>query len=175
MRQLSLIIAFVLVAPVALAEEREFSRKTLHLEFPTFEEAQKWSLRTLGFKEWLEAVSRPEWIELHKSESDDFYFVIYRSEDHLIFCENDRKDAYRGASTSIRATDDEIAYTVWEKPSMWTTIKWDIDYPSGGYGGQETFVTWKVIDGFSGDIVLNYRVSKEGAEKRQVLLQTVPW
>ena len=68
-----------LIGSVAYSEDREFASKTLNLEFPTFEEAQKWSLRDLGYKEWLKAVSHPEWVELHKHESDEFYFVIYRS------------------------------------------------------------------------------------------------
>lgn len=156
-------------------EDREFARKTLQLQFDTVEDAQKWSLRDLDFEQWLKAVSKPDWTELHKSQTDEFYFAIYRSEEHLIFCENDRKDAYRSASTSIRATEDSIAYSVWEKPSMWTTLKYDVEYPSGGYGGQFTFTTWKIVDDFIGEIILNYRVGSDGAERRQVLLQTVNW
>lgn len=156
-------------------EDREFARKTLLLKFDTVEDAQKWSLRDLDFEQWLKAVSKPDWTELHKSKTDEFYFAIYRSEDHLIFCENDRKDAYRSASISVRATDDSIAYSVWEKPSMWTILKYDVEHPSGGYGGQSVFTTWKIVDGFVGDIILNYRVGNDGGARRQVLLQSIHW
>ena len=170
-------LTFTLFAYSAFAQDkdREFARKTLQFQFDTIDDAQKWSLRDLDFEQWLKAVSKPGWTELHKSQTDEFYFAIYRSKNHLIFCENDRKDAYRSAAKSIRATDDKIAYSVWEKPSMWTILKYDVKYPSGGYSGQSVFTTWKIVDGFVGDVVLNYRVGNEGAAKRQVLLQAIRW
>lgn len=161
---------------VSYAEEnREFSSKTLRFNFDTSEEAKKWSFRALDFKDWLEAVSRPEWIELHKSDSDEFFFAVYRSGNHLIFCENDRRDVYSGASTSIRAVDDKVAYGVWEKPSMWTTLKWDVDYPSGRSGGQFTFTTYKIMEGYKGDIVVNYKVKNDDTKYRQVFRESVSW
>lgn len=78
--------------------------KTLDLKFKTATDATNWSLRELAFKEWIEAVTVPGWTELHKSETEDFYFAIFRSGKHLMFCQNDRKDAYRGKN---QAWDEE--------------------------------------------------------------------
>ena len=170
-----LTVSLAAFSAFAQEEVREFSSKTLKLKFETVEDATKWSLRALDFAEWLKAVSRSEWTELHKSQTEDFYFAIYRSGDHLIFCENDRKDAYNGALIWVRATDDKIAYSVWEKPSMYTTLKYNVEYPTGRYSGQSVFRTWKVVDGYSGAIILEYKVRNGGDEYREVLNQQVEW
>jgi len=176
MKILSFAIAFIVAAGISNADEgREVASKTLELKFETVADARKWSLRELGFKEWIKAVSIPGWTELHKSESADFYFAIYRKGDYLMLCENDRKDAYRYASTSVRAVNDKIAGEVWEKPSLWTTLKWNVSHSQGGYGGQENFTTWKIIKGFSGDIIVEYQVPNEGSPYREVLRQPVTW
>lgn len=160
---------------LASAEDREFTSKVLDLEFEKREESEKWVLRDLKLAEWLKAVSKADWTELHSSQTDEFYFALYRSGEYLIFCENDRQNAFKGAATSLRAVDDEIAFSVWEKPSMWTTLKWNKEDPWGGSAGQEVYTTWKVIEGFSGDLVVSYRVKKDGENYQQVLRQTVAW
>ena len=176
MKILSLAIAFIVAAGISNAnEDREVASKTLELKFETPAEAFKWSLRELGFKEWINAVSMPGWTELHKSESEDFYFAIFRKGDYLMLCENDRKDAYRGASGSVRAVNDKVAYGVWESPSLWTTLKWNVSDSQGGYGGQTIFTTWKIIKGFSGDIIVEYKVNNDGFPYREVLRQPVTW
>jgi len=176
MKILSLTLAFIVAAGISNADEaREVASKTLELKFEAAAEAGKWSLRNLGFKEWVDAVSMTGWTELHKSESEDFYFAIYRKGDYLMLCENDRKDAYRGASTSVRAVNDKVAYSVWESPSLWTTLKWNVSHSQGGYGGQTIFTTWKIIKGFSGDIIVEYKVNNEGSPYREVLRQPVTW
>ena len=176
MKPLTAIIIYVIVTAIAHAEgDREFTSKAINIKFETFEAAQKWSIRGLDFEEWLKAVSRPEWKELHRSKNEEFYFAIYRSGDHLIFCQNDRKNAYRGASTSVRASNDDVAYSVWDKPSLVTILKWNVSYPSGASGGQEVFTTWKIKDGFTGDIILEYSVKNDGTPYREALRQPVTW
>lgn len=176
MKILPLAIAFIVTAGITSADEdREVTSKTLDLKFKTVADATNWSLRELAFKEWIEAVKVPGWTELHKSETEDFYFAIFRSGKYLMFCQNDRKDAYRGGSTSVRAADNKVAYEVWEKPSLWTILKWNISYPSGSAGGQTVFTTWKIKDGFSGEVIVEYDVKNEGSAYREVLRQPVTW
>lgn len=156
-------------------EDREFTSKTLKLSFGTSEEAGKWSLRGLAFEDWLAAVSDPGWTELYKGRTDDFYFAIYRSGRHLIFCKNDRKNAYNGGSTGIQEAGGRNHKPVHESPSKWTTLKWELSHPSGGLQGQETYTTWKIVDGFAGDIVLDHRVMNDTTPYRKGLTQVVPW
>ena len=176
MKILPLALAFIATAGISIADEdREVTSKTLDLKFETVADANKWSLRELTFKEWIEAVSVPGWAELHKSETEEFYFAIFRRGQHLMLCHNDKKDAYRGASNSVRAVNDKVAYDVWEKPSLWSTLKWNVTHPSGASGGQEVFTTWKIKDGFTGDIILEYSVKNDGTPYREVLRQPITW
>jgi hypothetical protein len=176
MKILFVALAFIATSAISTADEdREVTSKTLELKFETIADAYKWSVRELGFKEWIEAVAVPGWIELHKSETEDFYFAIFRKDQHLMFCQNDRKDAYRLATTSVRAVDDKVAYDVWEKPSLWTTLKHNISFPSGSYSGQQIYAAWKIKDGFSGEMIMKYSVKNDGTPNREVLRQTVTW
>ena len=176
MKILFVAIAFIATSAISTADEnREVTSKTLALKFETIADAHKWSLRELGFKEWIEAVAVPGWTELHKSETEDFYFAIFRKGQHLMFCQNDRKDAYRGASTSLRAVDNKVAYDVWEKPSLWTTLKYNVSYPSASYSGQQVYTAWKIKDGFSGDMIMEFSIKNDGTPYREALRQTITW
>lgn len=177
MKLLPFLIFFIVTVGIAqAAKDREFTSKTLHLTFETSADAHKWSLRNLGLKEWLDAVSKPEWTALHSSESGEFYFAVFRSGNHLIFCDNDRKDAYRRTATSLKATNDAIGFAVAERPNMWTTLKWNVVNPSGGgTSGQRIYATWKIKDGFSGEILLEYNIGNEGMPFRKVLNLPISW
>lgn len=158
------------------SDERVYTEKTIYRTFGSFDEAQAWSIRGLAFDDWRKVVRKAGWKELHASATEAFYFALYRSGDHLIYCSNDRENAYRGGATSAHAVDDPLGYDVWEPPSKVSLLKYEVDYPTGGYSGQDVFLTWKIVDGFSGKIEVNARVKKDqGSPYEPALRVTVPW
>jgi hypothetical protein len=54
-------------------------------------------------------------------------------------------------------------------------FKWNVSFPSGRDSGQEVFTTWKIQDGFSGDLVLTHRVKADQIPDREAFRQKIRW
>lgn len=155
--------------------EREFYKKEVLIKFDTAEEARNWSLQSLDFKSWLDLISDKNWVTLKTFEQDEFYFAIFRSGNHLIFCKLNKKGSYSGSSKGLRAVDESIRYDVHKGPSLWSTFHYTLSHPKGSRSGQTTFITWELIDNFTGELILNYSVKNEETPYKKVFHEKFQW
>ena len=159
----------------AESKDREFIAKQISLTFPSSEEAHQWSLASMSFEDWIKTVSLKKWIILHKSQTKEFFFAVFRSGDHLVFCKNDRSELHKSASTSLRAVDDPLGYTVWEMPSKWTSIEHKITYPKGSYTHSSSHSAYKIKEGFTGVVEVSYSSGVSNESRSKVFRESVKW
>jgi len=168
-------ILITLVTSAFLQAERapkEFTSKQLNIHFQSKEEAKEWSLIDLSFDEWVDAVSEPSWTELHKSQTKDFYFAMFRSEQCLIFCVNDRNGAYFGNVYSIDGGNHDQS---WAVPIVVPTVQWELTYPHGKVEGQKIFATWKILEEYRGNLTIKFSSRHTQGKGKNEFKQTIKW
>lgn len=174
MTRLRLVLSLLFVPCLVFAEfdEREVDEKTVELTFATVEEAREWSLASLSFPEWLESVAIDDWELLHKSETPEFYFAIYRADDHLIQCATDRTNSIVSSAIGVKAKDgSEVVIP----PSKWVTLNHSLEYPNGKLALRSKHYAFQIDDSFEGTLVVRHSFYTESEKNQVVFEQEVPW
>jgi len=149
-----------------------FISKTLKIDFESDEKAKEWSLRELPFGEWVNTVSDSNWTELHKSQTTDFYYAIYRSGSHLILCVNDRNNTYFDNTYFI---DTENHDRPWAEPIVVPTVEWKLTYPNGSVDGQKIFATWKILDDYRGRLTIRFKAQHSRKKGIETFKKNIEW
>lgn len=136
------------------------------VELNSAEEAANWKLEKLSFEDWLSAVADPEWKLLTSTQTTDFYFAVFRSGNHLIFWNLDRKAQYRSASTGTSPR--------WEGPSKRVTLEHEIRHPSGGLKHLANGLAYRISDDHEGSVEITHTAGG-GGERKQVFQAVIPW
>jgi hypothetical protein len=158
--------------------DKVFSERTVTMHFPSHDEAAKWKLAS--FKQWIDFITSPDWKLLQSSETDDFYFAIFRSDDCLIFWHSERKPRSQDSSSqsSMSITSKTDGRDVWKTspPHRYACIDLHMEYPQGSFSGRYVGDVFKIKDDFHGTLVLSYSWSGQGWEKlHPAYLQEVTW
>jgi hypothetical protein len=168
---LSLLLALSL-SGLTQAEEREFASKQITFQLPKGDNGSTWRLDSLPFKEWLDAVTFPDCELLYSSETEDFYFAVFRAHDHLIFWAADRKGRNRPSSLWITAEGRSAKSE--QEPSKWVILKFLLKFPNGSLGGQNLGTVLKIKDGLHSDVTVHYSVGEDKGT-HIVFERAIPW
>lgn len=172
MTRLVLSLLFVPCLMFAELDEREVDEKTVELTFASVDEARDWSLASLSFPEWLESVAIDDWELLHKSETPEFYFAVFRADDHLIQCATDRTDTIVSSAIGVEAKDgSEVVIP----PSKWVTLKHSLEYPNGKLALRSRHHAFQIDDSFEGTLVIRHSFNTESKKDQVVFEQEVTW
>lgn len=173
MKPIFLILLFAACLPAqSNSEDRQFATKSVARQFPDVAEAANWRLDSLPFKDWLQAVTFPNCEPIHSSETEEFYFAVFRSGAHLIFWAADRKARYK--SSDIEVTAEGRNAKSEQEPTKWVVLKFQSTFPSGALRGQSLGTVFKIKDGLRGDLTVRYRVGVDKATQ-EVFEQAIPW
>ncbi len=156
------------------ADEATFATKQIIRKFGNVAEANQWRLNILPFKEWLKAVTFPDFQLLHASKTEEFYFAVFRSKGQLIFWHTDRQKRYSRSYEQI--TDDAGRSATGKGDSRLVLLQFKLESPGAALEGQESGSVSQIKDGLHGDLTIRFRVgSANEPATHQVLEQAVPW
>ena len=178
MKQVLIILLFALGYALRCgADDREFAKKQITHK-NVGEKPDGWRLNSLPFKEWLDAVTFPDCQLLHSSETEEFYFAVFRSKGHLIFWNADRNSRYQ--SSNIGITAEGRSALAEGKASEWTILETTVEFVSGAVRGQlfgqELGSAFVIKSGLDSNVTIHYSVGAANEPaRRKVFEQTVPW
>lgn len=159
-------VSFLLLMPlIAFAHEsvRVLFHKQLTRSFASVEEAAGWSLGSLPFADWLEAVLPGEGVLLHAEDQGTRYFAVFRARDHLVLWDTVRGEEERTAGRiSVSAAgrpsgDPQVWFTFRE---MLLTHK--LTFPGGYLLRQDAGSAIAIDPDFHGLLELHVKDSPDG-------------
>ena len=147
-------------------DDRVFANLQRKVEFETSGRAEGWKFEEVGFREWLTAVSDPSWELLLSTQTSDLYFAVFRSGDHLIFWNLDRKGQYNSGSTGTTPR--------WIGPSKIINLTHQVRDPLVGFTHNEIGSAFQIPDDFDGLLKIEHSAGA-GEQSLQVFSASIRW